>query len=200
MKAKETKSTEKGNFDARILGIVLAVLTLAGAYKVLRPEVIDIYHDAKLLSTKKAEEPKTTLNPAAFFARGIGASPGRITGTLWFDPQSAAKAKLASPVPVVLVCDHPGVHDLCLGIADALILLKEDSTSSAARTAAMNGKPCICKPEFRSVGSNILEIVDGALKAGDFVTIDGDAGLILRVVKGALAKSPIIDLPAPGRN
>ncbi|WP_221793077.1 pyruvate, phosphate dikinase [Aquisediminimonas sediminicola] len=134
------------------------------------------------LSRISPEQIKTLLLPrlvpgasdgAAVVARGEGACPGVATGVLVTDPDEAERRAEAGEHVILLraTTSPDDIHGMIAALA--VVTEQGGSTSHAAVVSRALGRPCV-------VGTG----AQAGLKAGDVVTVDGEAGL---VYAGALA-------------
>ena len=126
---------------------------------------------------------------AKLLAKGMGASPGTVTGAIVFRSEDAVE--LASQGKAVILVriettpdDVPGMK-----IAAGIVTTRGGITGDAAIVARSLGKPCIasCSALHVDYAANTLtvwgdstgEAEDIVLSKGDLVTIDGAKGEIL---------------------
>jgi pyruvate, orthophosphate dikinase len=125
------------------------------------------------------------LDPKAvveLIVTGLPASPGAATGMVVFDPDVAAE-RAAAGEPVILVRDETSPDDFHgMVAARAVVTARGGMTSHAAVVARGMGKCCV-------VGATGLTIdeADGTCRAnglllrqGDWITVDGTTGRVLR--------------------
>ena len=133
-----------------------------------------------------------TLDPAAdaeVVAKGLPASPGAASGKIVFFADDAMKAKQAGEDVILLRIetspdDIHGMH-----AANGILTSRGGMTSHAAVVARGMGKACIC-----GVGDLLISYADRTvhvrgrtLKEGDWLTIDGAAGVVM------LGRVPTVD-------
>ena len=122
-------------------------------------------------------------------AHGIGASPGVVTGRVAFDSEQAVAFKAAGAA-VVLARPETRPEDL-EGIlaADGLLTTRGGKTSHAAVVARGLGRCCVCGAESIEidVAARRLSAGDVVIGEGDLVSLDGEAGWIIRGTAPVLA-------------
>ena len=112
--------------------------------------------------------------------RGICASSGIAVGRAAFDSQSAAR-QVAGGEPVILVRPDTTTADVSgFAVADGIIAAIGGRTAHAALVARQMGKPCIvgCSGLSIDVAGRRAQLADAAIKEGDWLSIDGEAGAI----------------------
>lgn len=148
------------------------LITKPEAVMRLKPEQIDqLLHPG--LDPKAKKE---------VIAKGLPASPGAAGGQAVFDPDVAEKwSKDGKKIMLVRVETSPeDIHGM--SVAEGIITARGGMTSHAAVVARGMGKPCVSgcgsikisyeKKEF-SVGNHVL-------KEGDWVTINGSTGEVIK--------------------
>lgn len=122
-------------------------------------------------------------------AKGLPASPGAGVGIVVFDPDDAVELVKAGN-KVVLARPETCPDDIHgLFAAEAVVTSRGGMTSHAAVVARGLGKPCVsgCEELVIDLKSETITAGDTVLRKGDFVTVDGSSG---RVLKG---KAPLIE-------
>ncbi len=122
-------------------------------------------------------------------AKGLPASPGAGVGIVVFDPDDAVELVKAGN-RVVLARPETCPDDIHgLFAAEAVVTSRGGMTSHAAVVARGLGKPCVsgCEELHIDLKSETITAGDTVLRKGDFVTVDGSSG---RVLKG---KAPLIE-------
>jgi pyruvate,orthophosphate dikinase len=124
---------------------------------------------------------KTRLVAAAApVLRGTGASAGIAVGRAAFDPESAARLA-ASGDPVILVRPDTTTADVAgFAIAAGIVTAVGGRTAHAALVARQMGKPCIvgCAELAVDVAGHCARFARVAIKEGDWLSIDGEAGTV----------------------
>ena len=136
-------------------------------------------------------DPSDVVTPRDVVARGLAASPGAAVGEAVFQA-SRAEALAKAGRDVVLLRKETSAEDVGgLHAARGVATQRGGMTSHAAVVARGWGKPCVVGCETMSVDEDAkratFEVVgaDGVsstleIKEGDVVSIDGDAGLVIR--------------------
>jgi pyruvate,orthophosphate dikinase len=112
--------------------------------------------------------------------RGTGASAGIAVGRAAFDPESAARLA-ASGDPVILVRPDTTTADVAgFAIAAGIVTAVGGRTAHAALVARQMGKPCIvgCAELAIDVAGHCARFARVAIKEGDWLSIDGEAGTV----------------------
>ncbi len=118
----------------------------------------------------------------AVLAQGLPASPGAAVGRITFKNQEAEALKMQNE-SVILVRLETSPEDIHGMIASTGILTARGGmTSHAAVVARGMGKPCIvgCGDLDIDEEKQLLKVNGQTLKAGDFITIDGSSGQVLK--------------------
>ncbi len=128
---------------------------------------------------------RPTIAPKAeriVLARGLPASPGAASGRIVFAPDEAERlAALGEPVilvrPETVPQDIHGMH-----AAVGILTTRGGMTSHAAVVARGMGRPCVTGAAglILDAAAGILKADDTILHEGDWVTVDGDAGEVLK--------------------
>ncbi|QDV35908.1 pyruvate, phosphate dikinase [Tautonia plasticadhaerens] len=125
-------------------------------------------------------DPKADAKPAA---RGIAASPGAACGKVVLTAEEAVRQREANPkVPLMLVRKETSPEDVAgMDAAVGILTSTGGKASHAAVVARGWGKPCIVGCEAVRINEKAGEIsVNGtAVKAGDFLTINGTTGDVM---------------------
>ncbi len=126
-----------------------------------------------------------TIDPAAerhVLATGLPASPGAASGEIVFDSDEAERLNgLGHKVILVRVETSPedihGMH-----AAQGILTTRGGMTSHAAVVARGMGTPCVSGAGTISVDykAGTMTAGGGVLKAGDWITIDGSTGEVLK--------------------
>lgn len=112
--------------------------------------------------------------------KGLPASPGAAVGKISFSNESAVEMKKKGDV-VVLVRNDTSPEDLIgMDAAQGILTAKGGMTSHAAVVARGMGKCCVsgCSDAKVSEKTKTLEIGGMKFNEGDYITIDGTAGLV----------------------
>jgi pyruvate,orthophosphate dikinase len=113
-------------------------------------------------------------------ARGTGASAGIAVGRAAFDPASAERLA-AGGDPVILVRPDTSTADVSgFAVSAGIVTAVGGRTAHAALVARQMGKPCIvgCPGLAVDVASHSARLGGIAIKEGDWLSIDGEAGTI----------------------
>jgi len=133
-----------------------------------------------------AVDPKTTAKP---IAKGIGASPGGVTGAVAFSAEDAvARAEKGQKVILVRVETSPeDLHGMKAAVG--ILTARGGATSHAAVVARGMGRTCVvgCAGISVDYAAGTLTASGTTVKAGELVTIDGSTG---KVYAGEVAKIP----------
>ena len=138
----------------------------------------------------------STLDPLTkreLIATGLPASPGAASGMIIFDA-AEARDLVGQGYRVILVRPETAPEDIKgVHVADAVLTTRGGMTSHAAVIARTMGKPCVT-----GASSLKIDLAAGTLKApgltlmkGDFITVDGSTGHVLKgelpVIKPSLS-------------
>ena len=114
--------------------------------------------------------------------RGLPASPGAAAGRIVFDADEAERMA-AQGEPVILVRPETAPQDIHgMHAAVGILTTRGGMTSHAAVVARGMGKPCVVGAGglILDGAAGILKADDVILHAGDWITIDGESGEILK--------------------
>ncbi|MBL7716982.1 MAG: pyruvate, phosphate dikinase [Bdellovibrionales bacterium] len=159
------------------------LITKPEAVMRLKPEQIDqLLHPG--LDPKAKKE---------VIAKGLPASPGAAGGQAVFDPDVAEKwSKDGKKVMLVRIETSPeDIHGM--SVAEGIITARGGMTSHAAVVARGMGKPCVsgCGSIKISYEKREFSVGGLVLKEGDWVTINGSTG---EVIKGKVATiAPVLN-------
>ena len=126
------------------------------------------------------------LDPSAkkeIIAKGLPASPGAATGQVVFDPETAEKWVNELGRKVILVRLETSPEDIHgMSVAEGILTARGGMTSHAAVVARGMGKCCVSGCSSIKVSEERKEFTTGSytLKEGDFITLDGSTGEIIR--------------------
>jgi pyruvate, orthophosphate dikinase len=112
--------------------------------------------------------------------KGLPASPGAAVGKISFSNETAVEMKKTGDT-VVLVRNDTSPEDLIgMNAAQGILTSKGGMTSHAAVVARGMGKCCVsgCSDAKVNEKKKTLEIGGMTFKEGDYITLDGTAGLI----------------------
>jgi pyruvate,orthophosphate dikinase len=127
-----------------------------------------------------------TLDPKAkkdVIAKGLPASPGAATGQIVFDPETAEEWANNSGKKVILVRLETSPEDIGgMSVAQGILTARGGMTSHAAVVARGMGKCCVsgCSALKISVERKELNIGSLQLREGDFITLDGSTGEVIK--------------------
>ncbi len=128
--------------------------------------------------------------------RGTGASAGIAVGRAAFDPESAARLA-ATGDPVILVRPDTTTADVGgFAISAGIVTAVGGRTAHAALVARQMGKPCIvgCAELSVEVARHCARLARVAIKEGDWLTVDGEAGTIYLGRANVIAERPEAEL------
>jgi pyruvate,orthophosphate dikinase len=123
-------------------------------------------------------DPKAKLD---VIARGLPASPGAASGQVVFTADEAVEQARVSPVILVRPETTPDdIHGM--DAAKGIITARGGMTSHAAVVARGMGKPCVsgCESIKVDVAAGEFSVGKVIVKRGDYITIDGGTGRIIR--------------------
>lgn len=137
-------------------------------------KLVDPFHLETLLhpQLKESEGPDNTP-----FAKGLAASPGAAVGKVVFTSEKA----FDSNEPVILVRIETSSDDVQgMSSAAGILTSRGGKTSHAAVVARGWGKPCVAGAEGMRIDykSGTMSNGDVTLSEGDWVSIDGTAGVV----------------------
>ncbi|MCA0755814.1 pyruvate, phosphate dikinase [Paenibacillus sp. N4] len=115
-------------------------------------------------------------------AVGLPASPGAATGMVALDADTAAAWRKEGK-PVILVRSETTPEDIHGVLAsEGVLTARGGMTSHAAVVARGMGKPCVCGCESLSIDEEQrkLSAGGGAISEGDWITLDGASGRVIR--------------------
>lgn len=126
------------------------------------------------------------LDPAAkkeVIAKGLPASPGAATGQIVFDPETAEQWTRDLGRKVILVRIETSPEDIHgMFVSEGILTARGGMTSHAAVVARGMGKPCVSGCSILKIHSATRELSIGSLtlQEGDFITLDGSTGEIIK--------------------
>ncbi len=127
-----------------------------------------------------------TSSTPVLLAQGISTSAGAAVGQIALTAEQAVT--MAKSGPVVLVTEETTAEDIHgMAAAEGFLTARGGATSHAAVVARGMGKCCITGARAISIDHSrgTLQIGAEPFKAGDWLSLDGDAG---KIYKGRLAK------------
>jgi pyruvate,orthophosphate dikinase len=126
-----------------------------------------------------------TIDPKAernVIATGLPASPGAAAGEIVFSADEAETLKAQSR-KVILVRIETSPEDIHgMHASEGILTTRGGMTSHAAVVARGMGKPCVSGAGTLRVdyAAGTMAVAGHTLKAGDFITVDGSTGQVLR--------------------
>ena len=114
-------------------------------------------------------------------ATGLGASPGRVSGTAVFSADEAADLADASEDPLILVREETSPEDVHgMGVSAGILTSHGGLVSHAAVVARGWGIPAVVGAANLTVTETAALGTDGSVlfRAGDVITIDGKTGQV----------------------
>jgi len=124
--------------------------------------------------------PKRLASARAAAGRGTGASVGIAVGLAAFDSDSAVRLA-ASGEPVILVRPETSTADVAgFSVSAGIVTAVGGRTAHAALVARQMNKPCVvgCSALSVDTTTHLAQIAGATIKEGDWLSIDGEAGLI----------------------
>jgi pyruvate,orthophosphate dikinase len=114
-------------------------------------------------------------------AKGLGASPGAVTGRLTLSPIDAVQRAGRGESVVLVVVDTTPADGAAVRAAKALVTLRGGTTSDAAIMARALGRPCVVSARDVQIDLARKQLVarDHVVKDGDPITVDGTRGELL---------------------
>ena len=126
----------------------------------------------------------------AVWAKGLGASPGAAVGRIYFTADDAAAAAERGE-QVVLVRNETSPEDVHGMLASEGILTARGGLVSHAAVVARGwGKPAVVGAEVLRLGDHQVTVGDVTLYEGDWVSLDGGAGIVVAGQVPLTAASP----------
>ena len=125
------------------------------------------------------------LDPKAkkdIMTKGLPASPGAATGEVVFDPDTAEKWA-ADGKKVILVRLETSPEDIHgMSVAEGILTARGGMTSHAAVVARGMGKPCVsgCSAIKISYDAKEFSVGGNTIRQGDYVTLDGSTGEVIK--------------------
>ncbi|HXY28392.1 MAG TPA: pyruvate, phosphate dikinase, partial [Acidimicrobiales bacterium] len=113
------------------------------------------------------------------WAKGLGASPGAAVGRIYFTADDAAEAAERGE-PVILVRNETSPEDVHGMLASEGILTARGGLVSHAAVVARGwGKPAVVGADVLRLGDHQVAAGDLTLYEGDWVSLDGGAGVVV---------------------
>jgi len=129
-------------------------------------------------------------------ATALAASPGVASGRAAFD-SAAARAMAEAGDPVILVRHDTSTEDVAgFAVADGILTAAGGRTAHAAVVARQMGKPCLvgCRALEIAPEGNRATLAGRPVRAGDWVSIDGDAGTVMLGRLEIVSELPVDEL------
>lgn len=117
-----------------------------------------------------------------FLAKGLPAGPGAATGRIVFHAEDAV-ARKENGEPVILCRVETSPDDIRgMEAAQGILTARGGMTSHAALVARQMGKVCVAGCESLQIDytARTLRVDDSTLKEGDWVSVDGSTGEVIR--------------------
>src|SRR5271170_6310706 len=135
--------------------------------------------------------PQFASSGYATWAKGLGASPGAAVGRIYFTANDAAAAAERGE-PVVLVRNETSPEDVHGMLASEGILTARGGLVSHAAVVARGwGKPAVVGAEVLRLAPHAVTVGDVTLAEGDWVSLDGGAGIVVAGQVPLTAASPL---------
>ncbi|MFV0518618.1 MAG: pyruvate, phosphate dikinase [Aminipila sp.] len=122
------------------------------------------------------------LNKADKLTQGLAASPGAVSGKLYFKANDAEKAASLGE-KVILVRQETSPEDLAgMVAAEGILTARGGMTSHAAVVARGMGRCCVvgCSEIEVDEEQKTLKIRDLCLNEGEYISLDGNTGIVYR--------------------
>jgi len=128
--------------------------------------------------------------------RGTGASAGIAIGRAAFDPAGAGRVAATGAAAILLRPDIATADVAGFAVAAGIVTAVGGRTAHAALVAREMAKPCIvgCAELAVDVAGRCARLGAAAIKEGDWLSIDGEAGLIYLGRGKAVAERPQAEL------
>jgi len=148
------------------------LISIADAVRRVRPAEL-----ATLIQSTMGAE----AGPSALFARGLGASPGAVTGKLALSTDEVLTRAQRGEATVMVVIDTAPGDVNAIRAAKALVTTRGGTTSDAAITARALGKPCVVSARDLVIDLKTRQLRSGdqSLREGESITVDGARGEVL---------------------
>jgi pyruvate,orthophosphate dikinase len=171
------------------------VAALRMAVDMVRPSDLGISR-AEAVSRITEDHLDSVLHPQfagsgyTVWAKGLGASPGAAVGRIYFTADDAAAAA-ARGEQVVLVRSETSPEDVHGMLASEGILTARGGLVSHAAVVARGwGKPAVVGAEALRLTEHSVTVGDSTLTEGDWVSLDGGAGIVVAGQVPLTAASP----------
>jgi len=125
---------------------------------------------------------KADLNPKEIIGKGLPASPGAAVGKVVFN-SDVAEQENEKGNPVILVRIETSPEDVGgMSAAEGILTSRGGMTSHAAVVARGWGKPCVAGCDDIVINYETQSFTNGdiTVKAGDWISIDGAKGLVIK--------------------
>ena len=124
------------------------------------------------------------------WVKGLGASPGAAVGRIFFTADDAADAA-GRGEPVILVRNETSPEDVHgMLAAEGILTARGGLVSHAAVVARGRGKPAVVGAEALRLGDHQVTVGDVTLSEGDWISLDGGAGVVVTGQVPLTAASP----------
>ena len=172
LQTRNGKRTPKAAFQIATDLVQEGLITKETAVSRIDPQIIN-----QLLHPVFTEE---ALKNAEKIAKGLPASPGAVTGAVYFDAESAKMAKEQGE-DVILLRQETSPEDIeGMIVSEAIVTSRGGMTSHAAVVARGMGVCCVVGCESLKINDFIKQAVynDGIISEGDIISVDGSSGEI----------------------
>lgn len=124
---------------------------------------------------------KEALNKAKLIAKGLPASPGAVSGEIYFNVKDVLKAKAEGGQPI-LVRNETSPEDIeGMNTAVGILTVRGGMTSHAAVVARGIGRCCVsgCHDLIVDEANKTMSINDDIYEEGSKISLDGNTGQVL---------------------
>ncbi len=142
-----------------------------------------------LRPTFDPKEKMSIIERGGLLAKGLNAGPGAASGKIAFSAGAAVKAARNGD-PIILVRIETSPDDIKgMDASEGILTARGGMTSHAALVARQMGKVCVagCGGLDISYSAGTMKVGDIVLREGDYISIDGSTG---EVLKGELKTLP----------
>lgn len=142
-----------------------------------------------LRPTFDPKEKQNVIANGGLLAKGLNAGPGAASGKISFSAGAAVKAAQNGD-PIILVRVETSPEDIKgMDASEGILTARGGMTSHAALVARQMGKVCVagCGDLEISYSAGTMKVGDTVLHEGDFISLDGTTG---EVLKGQLKTLP----------
>src|ERR1700733_14995266 len=154
------------------------------------------FSKAEAVTRITEDHPDSVLHPQfsgsgyAVWVKGLGASPGAAVGQIYFSADDAAAAAERGE-KVILVRSETSPEDVHGMLASEGILTARGGLVSHAAVVARGwGKPAVVGAEVLRLSDRAVTVGDSTLGEGDWVSLDGGAGIVVSGQVPLTAASP----------